>query len=154
MNTLPRREFLMLGAGALGALALGVLPSSPVAAAATLPDNLFQLKSIDEVFKALGGNVTESTEIVLTTPEIAENGAVVPVSVRSNLPGTEQILVMVEKNPAPMSAAFNIEPGTEAFVSTRVKVGQSSNIHAVVRANGKLYRTVRETKVTLGGCGG
>ena len=78
----------------------------------------------------------------------------VPVSVNSRVPKTEQILLLVEKNPNPMAASFHVPEGTEPFVSTRVKVSQTCNIHAVVKADGKFYSTHRETKVTLGGCGG
>ena len=77
-----------------------------------------------------------------------------PVSVTSRIPGTQEIYILVENNPAPLSAAFTIPEGTEPFVSTRTKMGQTSNIHAIVKANGKLYSAMKETRVTLGGCGG
>ena len=88
------------------------------------------------------------------SPDIAENGAVVPVGVTSNIPGTTEIFILVEKNPNPVSASFVIGTGTEPSVQTRVKMGETSKVIAVVKANGKVYTTTRETKVTLGGCGG
>ena len=77
-----------------------------------------------------------------------------PVAVTSTLPNTEQIAILVDKNPNALAASFNIPAGTEAFVSTRVKMGQTSNVHAVVKAGGKWYFATKEIKVTLGGCGG
>ncbi|MGQ0619583.1 MAG: thiosulfate oxidation carrier protein SoxY [Panacagrimonas sp.] len=149
---LQRRNFMRLGAGALGALATGVL--WPLRALANTIESAFKAKNVDEVFKELGTTPTPSDQIVLTTPDIAENGAVVPVSIVSNLPKTEQIMVLVEKNPNPMAAAFNIPEGTEGSINTRVKIGQTCNVYAVVKADGKFYSAMRETKVTLGGCGG
>ncbi len=149
---LQRRSFMRLSAGALGAVATAAL--WPLRALANALEAAFKAKSVDEVFKELGVTPTPSDQITLTTPDIAENGAVVPVSVTSNLPKTEQIMILVEKNPNPMAASFTIPEGTEAFVSTRVKVGQSCNLYAVVKADGKFYSALRETKVTLGGCGG
>lgn len=149
---LQRRNFMRLGVGAFGALATGML--WPLRAMANAIEGAFKAKNVDEVFKELGTTPTPSDQIVLTTPDIAENGAVVPISITSNLPMTEQIMVLVEKNPNPLAASFTIPEGTEAFVSTRVKVGQSCNLYAVVKADGKFYSALRETKVTLGGCGG
>jgi sulfur-oxidizing protein SoxY len=87
-------------------------------------------------------------------PDIAENGAVVPVGATSNLPNTTDIYLIVEKNPTPLSCAFMIPAGTAPEVQTRLKMGQSTNVVAVVKADGKLYSATKETKVTLGGCGG
>lgn len=147
-----RRNFIRFGAGALGVLAAGVL--WPLRAMANVIEGAFKAKNVDEVFKELGATPTPSDQIILTTPDIAENGAVVPVSVVSQLPKTEQILVMVEKNPNPLAASFTIPEGTEGSVNTRVKVAQTCNVYAVVKADGKFYSAMRETKVTLGGCGG
>ena len=90
----------------------------------------------------------------MVAPDIAENGAVVPVGAVSKLPNTTDIMIIVEKNPSPLAAAFTIPAGTNADVQTRIKMGQSSNVIAVVKADGKLYSATKETKVTLGGCGG
>jgi sulfur-oxidizing protein SoxY len=115
----------------------------------------FETKSVADTVKAMGGSApVESKDIVINSPDIAENGAVVPVSVTSKLPKTQEIYILVEKNPQPLTATFTIPEGTEPFVSTRVKMGQSTNVYAVVKADGKLYSTTKETKVTLGGCGG
>ena len=108
-----------------------------------------------DVLKAMGGASAEkSTDIIITAPDIAENGAVVPIAVASKIAGTQSISILVEKNPSSLAAEFEILPGTEANVGTRVKMGQSSNIHAVVKAGGKYYVATKEVKVTLGGCGG
>lgn len=147
-----RRQFLRLGSGAFAALVASTL--WPLRALAESLEAAFKAKTLDEVHAAIGGTPEPSDQIELTSPDIAENGAVVPVSVTSKLPKTEQISVLVEKNPNPMAASFTLPEGTEAFVSTRVKVGQTCNIYAVVKADGKFYSTHRETKVTLGGCGG
>ncbi len=115
----------------------------------------FDTKGLQETVKAMGGTVaTESKDISITSPDIAENGAVVPVSVSSKLGNTESISILVEKNPNALSAAFEIPSGTEPFVSTRVKMGQTSNIYALVKADGKYFFATKEIKVTLGGCGG
>ena len=115
----------------------------------------FDTKTLQDTVKALGGaTAVESKEIMITSPDIAENGAVVPVSVTSRLGKTESISILVEKNPNALSAAFDIPGGTEPFVSTRVKMGQTSNVFALVKAEGKYYFATKEVKVTLGGCGG
>lgn len=114
----------------------------------------FEGKTLDEVIKALGGTQAQaSAEVVVRAPDIAENGAVVPVGVETKLKAT-QIAILVEKNPNTLAAQFLLPEGTEAFVTTRVKMAQSSNVHAVVKAEGKWYVATKEIKVTLGGCGG
>jgi sulfur-oxidizing protein SoxY len=95
-----------------------------------------------------------SDAIKLTVPEIAENGAVVPVTVISTLANVEQISIFVDKNPNVLAASFTIPQGTESMVTTRVKMGQTANVIALVKAGGKFYRVAREVKVTAGGCGG
>jgi sulfur-oxidizing protein SoxY len=116
----------------------------------------FESKSMDEAYKAIaGGAPAQSKDIVfVATPDIAENGAVVPVGVTSNLPKTESIAILIEKNPNMLAAQFDIPAGTEAAVTTRVKMGQSSNVYALVKADGKYFVASKEVKVTLGGCGG
>ena len=114
----------------------------------------FEGKSLDEVFKALGtSSPDKSSTVVLTAPDIAENVAVVPVSITSSLKA-DQMAILVEKNPAVLAAQFFIPNGTEAFVTTRIKMGQSSNVYALVKTDGKWVMAVKEIKVTLGGCGG
>ena len=90
----------------------------------------------------------------MQAPDIAENGAVVPVAVNSKLAKTQSIAVLVERNPNTLAAAFDIPPGTDPFISTRVKMAQTSNVVALVKADGKYYFASKEIKVTLGGCGG
>ena len=114
----------------------------------------FDAKSLDDALKILGGKAADSKDVTITSPDIAENGAVVPIAVTSAIAKTEAIYILVEKNPFPLTASFVIPEGTEAYVSTRVKMGESTKVYAVVKADGKLYSTARETKVTLGGCGG
>jgi sulfur-oxidizing protein SoxY len=149
-----RRQTLHAG---LSASTLGLLLSAGIItpAQAQASKGSFEAKTLKEALSALGAApVAGGAQITITSPDIAENGAVVPVGVSSELPGTSDIYILVEKNPFPLSAGFSIPAGTEANVQTRVKMGQSSNIYAVVKANGKLYSSVKETKVTLGGCGG
>ncbi len=116
----------------------------------------FEMKSMQDVVKALGGApATESKDVsFINAPDIAENGAVVPMGVLSKLAKTESISILVEKNPNALSASFLIPPGTEPSVTTRVKMGQTSNVYALVKADGKYFYAVKEVKVTLGGCGG
>ena len=135
------------------AISAGVLPVN--AFAADWNKAAFDAKNMNDVLKAMGGSTAEkSGDIVITAPDIAENGAVVPVAVASKIANTQSISILVEKNPSSLAAEFDILPGTEANVGTRVKMGQRSNVHAVVKAGGKYYVATKEIKVTLGGCGG
>lgn len=147
-----RRETLKHSAVVAGLLAsAGLIPQQ----AAAYEKVAFDAKSVADVTKALGaGAPVESKDVTIGGPDIAENGAVVPVSVSSNVPNTEMIAILVEKNPNPLSASFKIPAGTEAAVSTRVKMGSTSNVHALVKADGKWFVASKEIKVTLGGCGG
>ena len=114
----------------------------------------FDGKSLDEVFKALGaGTPDKSGAVAINAPDIAENGAVVPVGITTNLKAN-QFAILVEKNPSPLAAEFFIPSGTEPFVTTRIKMAQTSNVYALVKADGKWMMAVKEIKVTLGGCGG
>jgi sulfur-oxidizing protein SoxY len=156
MNT-GRREVLKSGGG-LSLLALlgaaGWL--KPEAAHADWNKAAFEAKTMDETLKAFGGTApAQSKDIAfVSTPDIAENGAVVPIGVTSNIPKTERIAILVEKNPNMLAASFDLPAGTEPSVTTRVKMGQSSNVYALVKADGKFYVAQKEIKVTLGGCGG
>jgi len=114
----------------------------------------FEAKSVDDVVKALGGSApTVSDKVTLRAPDIAENGAVVPVGVESSLNAT-QMAILVEKNPSALAAMFILPAGAEAWASTRVKMGKSSNVIALVKSDGKWFMASKEVKVTLGGCGG
>jgi sulfur-oxidizing protein SoxY len=126
------------------------------AAAEAWNKTAFEVKSLNDVVKAMGGaSATESKDIsFVNAPDIAENGAVVPVGATSKIPKTESISILVEKNPNALSASFTIPEGTEPTISTRVKMSQTSNVYALVKADGKYFYAVKEVKVTLGGCGG
>jgi sulfur-oxidizing protein SoxY len=135
------------------AISSGLLSTGNVAAV-EWQAGLFDLKNMDDILKNLGGNFAPSTEISINAPEIAENGAVVPISVTSSVLGTEKIAILVEKNPNPLSTRVTIPVGTEPSITTRVKMAGTSNVHALVQANGKWLIATKEIKVTLGGCGG
>ena len=111
---------------------------------------------MDETMKAFGGGApAQSKDIAfVATPDIAENGAVVPIGIASSIPKTESIAILIEKNPNMLAASFDIPPGTDPSISTRVKMGQTSNVYALVKADGKYFVASKEIKVTLGGCGG
>lgn len=148
-----RRETLKQSAVVAGLLcATGLFPQYAVAAFNT---SAFEGKNLADAFKALGlAAPVESKSVTLQAPDIAENGAVVPVGVESRIPGTESIAILVDKNPNPLAASFDIPAGTEPLVTTRVKMGQTSDVYAVVKANGKYFVAKKEIKVTIGGCGG
>jgi sulfur-oxidizing protein SoxY len=154
-----RRQVLKSGGGAtlLTLLAAaGWLQAGEAYAADAWNQALFDTHSLDETVKALGGAtpVPNAGVTFFQTPDIAENGAVVPVGVTSTIPKTESIAILIEKNPNMVAAVFDIPPGTDPSLSTRVKMAQTSNIYALVKADGKFYVATKEVKVTLGGCGG
>jgi len=154
--TETRRDFMKL-TGVFGLLAAAGLLTVEQAHAQQQAWNkaAFETKNLNDAVKALGGAApVESKDIAITAPDIAENGAVVPVGVASKIPNTQAVYVLVEKNPNVLAAGFNIPAGTEPNVSTRIKMGQTSNVYAVVKADGKFYVASKEVKVTLGGCGG
>lgn len=156
---MQRRDVLKKGSGVslLTLLtAAGWLAPGEASAQAAWNAAAFDTKSLDDTMKALGGGApTQSKDIsFVQTPDIAENGAVVPIGIASAIPKTTAIAILIEKNPNMLVAVFEIPTGTEPAVSTRVKMGQSSNVYALVKADGKYYTAVKEIKVTLGGCGG
>ena len=137
------------------AMAAGLFKPGSAWAQASWNKAAFDTKSLNDAVKAMGGGAAvESKEITITSPDIAENGAVVPFTIQSKLPKTESMALLVEKNPSILAASFNIPDGTEPWVNTRVKMGQTSNVIALVKADGKFYYASKEVKVTLGGCGG
>ncbi len=143
------------GAAVMGlAMAAGLL--RPGSAWAQWNKNAFDTKTLNDAVKALGGaSATESKDITITSPDIAENGAVVPFTIASKLPNTEAMALLVEKNPNSLTANFVIPQGTEPWINTRVKMGQTSNVIALVKTtDGKFHYASKEVKVTLGGCGG
>ena len=151
-----RRNVLKTGSGAalLGMLAAaGVI--SPGMALANWNKAAFDAKSMADTLKALGiAGSTDSKDVQVTGPDIAENGAVVPVGVSSSLPNVSMVAILIEKNPNALAATFNLPEGTEANVQTRVKMGQTSNVYALVKSGDKFFMATKEIKVTLGGCGG
>jgi sulfur-oxidizing protein SoxY len=150
-----RRSVIRAG-GALALLAaFGAALLKPGRAFAAWNKGAFEAKSAPDAMKALGmGNAEESKAIVIRAPDIAENGAVVPIDVTSNIPGTTSISVFIEKNPFPYTGTFDFAAGSEPFVHLRAKMGETSPVRVVVAAGGKFYTTAKEVKVTIGGCGG
>ena len=153
-----RREMLsqsLTGSAAVAALlaGAGLLPGQ---AQAAWNKAAFEAKSLADVAKALGGSApTESKDVTITGPDIAENGAVVPVGCSTTAAGVKQMLILVEKNPNLLAAVFDVNDAVEANFLTRVKMGQSSNVMAVaLTADNKVLFAQKEIKVTLGGCGG
>ena len=114
----------------------------------------FDATLLSDVLRTMGDSPTRTTAIDLDLPDLSEDGAMVPVAVTSRLPRTEQITLLAEANPYPLVFQLDVPPGTEAYVSTRVKLARSCTVMAIVRADGKLYATTRVANVTVGGCGG
>ena len=149
-----RRSFLVLAAGSGALVASGVRPMSARAATWNKPG--FEAKAANDAIHNLGAaNLVESRDIAITAPDIAENGAVVPFTIASKIPNTQNIALLIEKNPNTLAANFAIPEGTDPWVNTRVKMAQTSNVIALVKGgDGKFYYASKEVKVTLGGCGG
>lgn len=148
-----RRKTLKQSATVMGLLATtGLFPQYAFA----YNKVAFEAKSLTEVLKAVGaGAPVESKDVTIGGPDIAENGAVVPLTASTALAGVKQMLILVEKNPAAMIALFNVTDSVEPNFATRAKMGQSSDVYAVaVMADGKTFFAKKEVKVTLGGCGG
>ena len=116
----------------------------------------FQAKEVDQVMQQLFGDlkVTLSDQVILKIPSIAENGAVVPVTVSSDVAGAEAVYIVIDANPNPLSATFELGPTSPADVSTRVKMGQSSMVRGLVKTPDGVLMAQQEVKVTIGGCGG
>ena len=152
MNPLNRRQFIKT---ALVATTIGTICSSFVTFAAW-PEKAYLKDSVDGVLDELYGTntVADSDKVSIKSPAIAENGAVVPITIKTSLPNVESISILVKNNPNPLVARFNLGPTSKGKVNTRIKIGESSDVVAVVQSNGKLYRTTNYVKVTIGGCGG
>lgn len=149
-----RREVLTTSAQLAGLLAgAGLLPA---AAHAAWSQAAFDAKTLAEAAKALGGGApAESKDVIISGPDIAENGAVVPVGCSTTLAGVKRMALMVEKNPSALAAVFDVSDAVDANFNTRVKMGQSSNVFAVAfMGDGRVLYAAKEIKVTLGGCGG
>ncbi len=151
-----RREALRAGGGVslLALLAAAGWFATDEARAAEPGRAAFAAKSLADAVRALGGAPPSASRDItfFATPDIAENGANVPIGVTSALPKTESIAIVIEKNPNVLAAVFEIPPGTEPSLSIRVKMGQSSNVHALVRAAGRYHVATKEVRVTQGGC--
>jgi len=155
MNILRRN--VLKGAGAAGAVSVAMaagLLKPGMAFASNWNKGLFETKELGGVMGAVGGTGAAAGDISVKAPDIAENGAVVPVEITSNIAGTESITIIGEKNALPMIAQFDLSNGAQGYVSTRIKMGNTSNVRAVVKAGGKMYTAAKEVKVTIGGCGG
>ncbi len=149
-----RRDVLARSAAVTAALvAAGLLPAQ---AQTSWNKTAFEGKSLADVAKAFGGAApTESRDVTLTGPDIAENGAVVPVGCSTTLAGVKRLALLVEKNPSVLAAVFDVSDAVDASFNTRVKMGQSSNVMAVaMMGDGRVFFAQKEIKVTLGGCGG
>lgn len=152
-----RREFLKksvsLGACSV-AVASGLL--KPGTAGAEWIAEQFAPRKLEETLKTLfkDARLTESDQIDIQIPQIAENGAVVPITVSSRLDGIESISILVEKNPVPLTARFDLSPELEPFVSARLKMAETSDVIVIAQAGDKLYSARETVKVTIGGCGG
>ena len=145
------RRRLLKGAAAL--VLAGLL--KPMAALAAWNKAAFSSKSSADALKSLGTPSAEASGgIVIEAPQIAENGAVVPIEVTSNIPGTTSLAVLVEKNPYPLVARFDFMEGAVAFVKINAKMGETSDVRVIATAGGKHYQATKEIKVTIGGCGG
>ena len=146
------RRILLKAGFALATLA--ALPRALLAAA--WPESAFKSEAASEAMKSLFGTdqTTPSDQITLGVPTIAENGAVVPVEVSTTLDGVESISIVVPNNPRPLDASFEIAPGVLPEIASRIKMGQTSDVMAVVKTSSGLYSTAKEVKVTIGGCGG
>jgi sulfur-oxidizing protein SoxY len=156
MNT--TRRTVLKGATASGVLAgliaAGALRPTQVMAA-EWNKAAFEAKDTSGALKGIGaGSPAESKDLTLKVPDIAENGAVVPVDITSNIPNTTSIAILVDKNPTALSAQFDFANGAMAEVSARIKMGQTSLVKAVAKAGDKFYIAQKEVKVTVGGCGG
>ncbi len=153
------RRLILKGAGTVALIGLGNLPFSlaPAFAAANdkYPEDAFKQKGDADAIKALYGKTAEpSDKVKIDAPEIAENGAVVPISVSSTLDNVTSITILVAENPNALAASYRIPEGTLPSVANRLKMAKTTNVIAIVEAGGKLYSTTKEVKVTVGGCGG
>ena len=148
-----RRETLQHSAKVAALLAAtGLFPQVALA----YNKSAFEGKTLADALKALGSSApVASTSVTIGGPDIAENGAVVPIGAATTLAGVKHMLILVEKNPSALVAKFDVTDAVEANFSTRAKMGQSSDVYAVVITNdGKALFAKKEVKVTLGGCGG
>ena len=154
--TMKRRTFLKgsLAAGTVGvAVGAGLLTPSTVLAA--WPKDAMEARGMEAALKATGmDGAKEDKGIKIKAPDIAENGAVVPITVSSKIAGATTVGIFAKENGTPLTSSYSLGKGTEPYVSTRIKMGKTSDIIAVVKAGGKVYSNAKNVKVTIGGCGG
>ncbi|MFZ0424677.1 MAG: thiosulfate oxidation carrier protein SoxY [Xanthobacteraceae bacterium] len=155
----PDRARRLVLKGLLAGIGLGLTGlwqrARAAADAAIWPKDAFAQKAEADTIKTLYGKDAEaSDQVKLDAPEIAENGAVVPIAVSSALPNVTTISILVAENPNPLAASYKIPPGTSAMVANRLKMAKTSKVIALVESNGKIYSATKEVKVTVGGCGG
>jgi sulfur-oxidizing protein SoxY len=154
----PTRRLILQGAGAVALFGLGTLSFTPALAAAAndkYPEDAFRQKSDADAIKSLYGRTAEASDKVkLDAPEIAENGAVVPIAVTTTLSDVASISFFVSENPNALAASYVIPAGTVPAVANRLKMAKTCNVIAIVESAGKLYSATKEVKVTVGGCGG
>lgn len=153
-----KRRVLLKGTFAAGATGIAISAGllTPKAVLAAWPKAAFEAKDANAALEAAMGTSahTESADIKMKAPDIAENGAVVPITVESAIDGTESLSIVVKENGTPLAATFNFGGSTEAYASTRIKMAKTSDVTAVAKAGGKLFSTSKNVKVTIGGCGG
>ena len=153
------RRLVLQGAGVVALIGLGNMAFGPTPAFAAAndkyPEDAFKQKSDADAIKSLYGKTAEpSDKVKMDAPEIAENGAVVPISVTTSLADVTEISILVAENPNALAASYKIPAGTMPSVANRLKMAKTTNVIAIVEAGGKLYSTTKEVKVTVGGCGG
>ena len=151
-----RRNFIknsMLFAGSLVAVPSLIVSGKAYAA---WPEKSFDIKDLTESVSSVYGhsNLEESSKVKLKAPEIAENGAIVPINVSTTLDNVESIMIFVENNPQPLSSGYELTSLSEPSIGTRLKMGKTSNVMAAVKSGDKVYTSTQEVKVTIGGCGG
>jgi sulfur-oxidizing protein SoxY len=153
------RRLVLQGAGVVALIGLGNMAFGPTPALAAAddkyPEDAFKQKSDADAIKSLYGKTPEpSDKVKMDAPEIAENGAVVPISVTTSLADVTSISILIAENPNALAASYKIPAGTMPSVANRLKMAKTTNVIAIVEAGGKLYSTTKEVKVTVGGCGG
>jgi sulfur-oxidizing protein SoxY len=158
MQQIERREFLQIGTALSLAFAAGVLKPAEVfgAESAAWDNKVFDAKTVSEAVWAMGGDVAvTSNQVLLSGPEMVGSGFVVPLSMESKIPNTDLMMVVVHKNPSPVTAAFRIPPDTDPMINTRIKMGETSTIYGIARAEGKYYvgSTMIKVRAGGGGCG-
>jgi sulfur-oxidizing protein SoxY len=148
-----KRRKILQAAAAVATAALGLRITQP-AMAADWNKAAFGATSVADTLKSLGASgASPSKDISINAPDVAENGAAVPIEVMSRIPNTQSITLVADRNPFPLLASFDFAASAEPYVSTRVKLAGSSDVRVIVRADGRYYVAVREIKVTTGGCG-